>query len=71
MTMLTCASLLLTLDDEEGFRKVVSDISSNIPSDAKVCADVAGALIALDVPRNALDVLSDAGRLGHGDEVDM
>ena len=60
MTLLTCASLFLTLGDEDGFSRVLDTIESNLPSDTDSLVGIAGPLIALDVPKNALRVLENA-----------
>jgi tetratricopeptide (TPR) repeat protein len=61
MTLLTCASLFLTLGDEDGFSRVLSTLESNLPSDTATLVQIAEPLIALDVPKNALRALENAG----------
>ena len=64
MTLLTCASLFLTLGDEDGFQSVLKTISSNLPSDSDLLCEIAAGLIALDVPRDAFEALRNAGDSG-------
>ena len=61
MTLLTCASMALTIGDEDCFQSVLSQISSNLPSDRDAAVNLASGLLALDVPRNALDALGGIG----------
>lgn len=61
LTVLTCASLYLTLGNEDGFREAVSRISGNLPDDPGMLCDIAEALLALDVPGDALAAAERAG----------
>ena len=61
MTLLTCASLFLTLGDEDGFSNVLRTLDGNLPSDTATLVQIAEPLIALDVPKNALRALENAG----------
>ena len=60
MVLLTCASLFLTLGDEDGFSRILEKIDSNLPSDTGSLVQIAEPLIALDVPKNALRALEKA-----------
>ncbi len=60
MMLLTCASLFLTLGDEDGFQDILKRIDDNLPDRTTVLCDIASGLIALDVPKNALHALEGA-----------
>ena len=57
MTLLTCASMALTIGDEDCFQFVLSQISANLPSDKAAACNLSSGLLALDVPKDALNAI--------------